>query len=143
MTNSTRILTKTLTLPQEELDRLALSHCRCVDLDSYELADIDLMVTYNVLTPAVVRIIMDVQSICYYNNGDYTYVEYQFANVEQLIESVIADNEATHKGEKTGLIESNLTKLTTMYVIPTSSVQEHALLQRDIVVEATKRAFYL
>ncbi len=143
MSISTTILLHTKTLPALELERLALSNCRCPNLENQHVRSIQDVIDDGILTKEFIGIILDISDMTYYQNGEFTYVKYQFRNIEQLITCVMMDNAYTAEGELTGLIESDTSELTMMYVIPSSVVLQHAQLQQDVILEATKRAFYL
>ncbi len=138
---ATQILTATETFTALELERLRIHTFRAPSVEEMYV-DLDLIETMH-LNETEIRDILDVNKTSFIQDGDYTFVVQTFNNIETLISTVTRHNNTESiTGIKTGLVDSDLSKLQITLVYPTASIEDVIQVHMALTVKATKLAFY-
>lgn len=136
-----QILTATETFTALELEHLRLHTFRAPSVEDMD-TDTDL-IDYIHLNETEVRDILDVNKTSFIQDGEYTFAIQTFNNIEALTSTVARHNKTEGGiGVKTGLIESDVSKLQITLVYPTVSIEAVIQVQMALIVKATKLAFY-
>lgn len=144
MAISIQILTATNHLDSVELERLALHNFRAPNLDELLIPSVEEQIELGIFTDTYVKCVVDTEEVNYYRNGDFVYCISKFRHTEYL-QAAVADLILAERelGTSIGFVESDLTNLTLTTVYRAQDIDTIIAVSADIVVECTKRAFYM
>lgn len=138
---SIQILTATETFSTDELNRLRLHAFRAPPVDMLFLDPS--ILDHFVFTPQEIRSILDIEKSVYIADGDVTYIQMTYRNLECLQDTLKRHNEVEAKSKvSTGIVESNEAALQLMFVFPTETIQSVMQMYLAMYIHATKLAFY-
>lgn len=138
---SIQILTATETFSTDELNRLRLHAFRAPPVDMLFLDPS--ILDHFVFTPQEIRSILDIEKSVYIADGDVTYIQMTYRNLECLQDTLKRHNEVEAKSKiSTGIVESNEAALQLMFVFPTEAIQSVMQMYLAMYIHATKLAFY-